>query len=240
MSVSIKPIITAAVLATAALSVQAAELTSLEQRFSYALGYQFAQQLQQQGVKVEGAAFGAALDDVLGGKTTQLTPQQMSEAFQQTKEAMAKAQEQKSIAAKQAGEEFLAENSKQEGVVVLPSGLQYQVLQAGTGEKPAAGSTVTVHYRGTLISGEEFDSSYARGEPASFSLNGVIPGFREGISQMNQGAKWKLVIPASLGYGETGAPGAIGPNETLIFEVELLSFEAPNALPESQEEKKGE
>lgn len=240
MSVSIKPIITAAILATTALSAQAAQLDTLEQRFSYALGYQFAQQLQQQGVKVEGAAFGAALDDVLAGKTTQLTPEQMSEAFRQTKEEMAKAKAEEAIAAQQAGEKFLADNSQKEGVVALPSGLQYQVLKAGSGEKPAAGATVTVHYRGTLISGEEFDSSYARGEPASFSLDGVIPGFREGISQMNQGAKWKLFIPSSLGYGETGAPGAIGPNETLVFEVELISFEAPKALPKSQEEKKGE
>ncbi len=236
MSVSIKPIITAAVLATTAFSVQAADLGSLEQRFSYALGYQFAQQLQQQGVTVEGAAFGAAIDDVLSGKKTQLTLEQMSEAFRQTKEEMTKAKQQAAEASKQAGEQFLAENGKKSGVVVLPSGLQYQVLEAGEGEKPMAGATVTVNYRGTLISGQEFDSSYARGEPASFSLNGVIPGFREGISQMNKGAKWKLFIPASLGYGEVGAPGAIGPNETLIFEVELISFEAPKVL----EEKKGE
>lgn len=236
MSVSIKPIITAAVLATAALSAQAADLTSLEQRFSYALGYQFAQQLKQQGVTVEGPAFGAALDDVRNGNTTQLTTEQMSEAFSQTKEAMAKVKAQESIAARQAGEKFLADNSKREGVVVLPSGLQYQVLQAGEGEKPMAGATVTVHYRGMLTSGKEFDSSYARGEPTSFSLDGVIPGFREGISQMNQGAKWKLFIPSSLGYGEVGAPGVIGPNETLIFEVELLSFEAPKALEEKQGE----
>lgn len=230
MSVSIKPIITAAVLATAALSAQAADLESLEQRFSYALGYQFAQQLKQQGVTVDGTAFGAALDDVRAGKATQLTPEQMSEAFRQTKEAMTKSKEQEALAAKQAGEKFLADNGKQEGVVVLPSGLQYQVLQAGDGEKPMAGATVTVHYRGTLVNGQEFDSSYARGEPTSFSLNGVIPGFREGISQMSRGAKWKLFIPSAMGYGETGAPGAIGPNETLIFEVELISFEAPKAL----------
>lgn len=236
MTLSIKPIITSLVLATATFSVQAAELTSLEQKFSYALGYQFAQQLKQQGVTVEGAAFGAALDDVLKGNATQLTTEQMAEAFRQTKEEMAKVKAEAAIAAKQAGEKFLADNSKQEGVVVLPSGLQYQVLEAGEGDKPMAGATVTVHYRGTLISGKEFDSSYGRGEPTSFSLDGVIPGFREGISQMKQGAKWKLFIPASLGYGEVGAPGAIGPNETLIFEVELLSFKAPQAL----EEKKAE
>ncbi|AKH22303.1 hypothetical protein AAY24_14905 [Sedimenticola thiotaurini] len=220
----------------AAFSVQAAELTSLEQKFSYALGFQFAQQLKQQGVTVDGSAFGAALDDVLEGRTPKLSSKEMSEAFSQTKEEMAKAKAQEAIAAKDAGEKFLAENSKQDGVVVLPSGLQYQILKAGEGEKPMAGATVTVHYRGTLISGKQFDSSYDRGEPTSFSLDGVIPGFREGISQMKPGAKWKLFIPSNLGYGEVGAPGAIGPNETLIFEVELLSFEAPKALEQGKPE----
>ncbi|WP_082117170.1 FKBP-type peptidyl-prolyl cis-trans isomerase [Sedimenticola thiotaurini] len=236
MSLFIKPIIVSAVLGAAAFSVQAAELTSLEQKFSYALGFQFAQQLKQQGVTVDGSAFGAALDDVLEGRTPKLSSKEMSEAFSQTKEEMAKAKAQEAIAAKDAGEKFLAENSKQDGVVVLPSGLQYQILKAGEGEKPMAGATVTVHYRGTLISGKQFDSSYDRGEPTSFSLDGVIPGFREGISQMKPGAKWKLFIPSNLGYGEVGAPGAIGPNETLIFEVELLSFEAPKALEQGKPE----
>lgn len=230
MSFTMKSLLPAVALTVSAVTVQAAELDTLQQRFSYALGYQFSQQLKQQGVMVEGAAFGAAIDDALGGRAAQLTPEQMSEAFRQTKEEMARVQQETAEAAKQAGEAFLVENSRREGVVVLPSGLQYQVLQAGDGEQPMPGAKVTVHYRGTLISGEEFDSSYGRGEPTTFSLDGVIPGFREGISLMNKGAKYKLFIPSSLGYGDAGAPGAIGPNETLIFEVELISFEAPKAV----------
>lgn len=229
MSLTMKSILPAVALSLSVVTVQAADLDTLQQRFSYALGHQFAQQLKQQGVTVEGVAFGAAIDDVLQGNQVRLTPQEMSEAFRQTKEEMARAQQEKAEAAGKAGEAFLEQNSSQEGVVVLPSGLQYQVLREGEGERPAPGAKVTVHYRGTLISGEEFDSSYSRGEPTSFSLDGVIPGFREGISLMSPGAKYKLFIPASLGYGETGAPGAIGPNETLIFEVELISIDAPAA-----------
>lgn len=227
MSFKLKAILPVVALTLPAVSVQSAELETLQQRFSYALGHQFAQQLQQQGVTVEGAAFGAAVDDVLKGSPVRLTPQEMSEAFRQTKQEMARLQQEKAQAAGKAGEAFLAQNSKQEGVEVLPSGLQYQVLQEGEGEQPGPGAKVTVHYRGTLISGQEFDSSYARGEPTTFALDGVIPGFREGIGLMNTGAKYKLFIPAALGYGETGAPGAIGPNETLIFEVELIAIDAP-------------
>ena len=112
-------------------------------------------------------------------------------------------------------------------MITLESGLQYQILKAGQGEVPPAGSKVTVHYQGTLISGEVFDSSYQRGEPATFSLGGVIPGFREAIMRMKSGAKWKVLVPSEMGYGAQGAGSSIGPNETLIFEIELLSIEAP-------------
>ncbi|TVO78356.1 FKBP-type peptidyl-prolyl cis-trans isomerase [Sedimenticola selenatireducens] len=236
MFVSIKYAIPAAALTIAAFSLQAEDLATLQQRFSYALGQQFAQQLKQQGVNVDGVAFGAAVDDALKGNPSKMTPEQMGEAFRLTKEAMAKEKAEAAIAAQQASEKYLEQNSKQAGVVVLPSGLQYQVIQPGEGAPPPADAEVTVHYRGTLISGEEFDSSYARNEPATFSLNGVIPGFSEGLGMMNKGAKWKLFIPSKLGYGEVGAPGAIGPNETLIFEVELISITPAKAL----EEKKGE
>ncbi|MCW8889949.1 MAG: FKBP-type peptidyl-prolyl cis-trans isomerase [Sedimenticola sp.] len=235
MSVSIKHLVPSLVLAFSAFSVSAAELDTLEQRFSYALGQQFAQQLKQQGVKVEGAPFGAAVDDALKGMPSQMTPEQMGEAFRQMKEVLAKEKAEAAIAAKQSGDQFLAENGKKEGVVVLPSGLQYQIIQPGEGATPPAGAQVTVHYRGTLISGEEFDSSYARNEPATFSLNGVIPGFSEGLSLMNTGAKWKLFIPSDLGYGETGAPGAIGPNEALIFEVQLIAITPADAEPQKAE-----
>lgn len=123
---------------------------------------------------------------------------------------------------KQAGEAFLKANSKKPGVVTLPDGLQYKVITKGTGPKPTRDDMVTVNYEGTLIDGKEFDSSYKRGEPATFPVMGVIPGWVEALQMMNKGSVWMLYIPASLAYGEQGAPPAIGPNETLIFKVELL------------------
>jgi FKBP-type peptidyl-prolyl cis-trans isomerase FklB len=121
------------------------------------------------------------------------------------------------------GQQFLDENGKKEGVHALPDGLQYKVVKEGEGKKPKATDTVSVHYRGTLIDGTEFDSSYKRGQPAEFPVNGVIKGWTEALQLMPEGSKWMLYIPARLAYGERGTPGGpIGPNETLIFEVELL------------------
>ena len=123
------------------------------------------------------------------------------------------------------GEAFLAENEKREGVITLPSGLQYEVMREGSGDMPAATDTVVTHYRGSLIDGKEFDSSHRRGEPASFPVNRVIAGWTEALQLMKVGSKWKLFIPSSLAYGERGAGGAIGENATLIFEVELLAIQ---------------
>jgi FKBP-type peptidyl-prolyl cis-trans isomerase FkpA len=123
------------------------------------------------------------------------------------------------------GAQFLAENAKKEGVKVTPSGLQYKVITEGTGKSPAATDTVQVHYRGTLLDGTEFDSSYKRGNPATFGLNQVIPGWTEGVQLMKEGAKYQFVIPSKLAYGAAGAGGRIGPNETLIFEIELLKVQ---------------
>ncbi len=123
------------------------------------------------------------------------------------------------------GQEFLADNAKKEGVKKLPDGLQYKVLKEGAGKKPSATDTVVVHYRGTLIDGTEFDSSYKRGQPAEFPVNRVIKGWTEALQLMTEGSKWMLYIPSTLAYGERGTPGGpIGPNETLIFEVELLKL----------------
>jgi FKBP-type peptidyl-prolyl cis-trans isomerase FklB len=141
---------------------------------------------------------------------------------------------QKEVMAKQAevakknkaeGEAFLAENKKKEGVKTTPSGLQYKVIKPGKGKKPKSSDTVTVNYRGTLIDGTEFDSSYKRGQPATFQVSGVIPGWTEALQLMEEGAKWQLFIPSNLAYGERGAGGVIGPNATLIFEVELISIQ---------------
>jgi FKBP-type peptidyl-prolyl cis-trans isomerase len=126
---------------------------------------------------------------------------------------------------KASGEKFLAENTKKPNIKTTASGLQYEVLTPGKGKtNPAATDNVTVHYKGTSIDGKEFDSSYSRGEPTSFPLNGVIPGWTEGVQLMTEGAKYKFYIPSALAYGENGAGGAIGPNETLIFEVELIKI----------------
>jgi len=124
---------------------------------------------------------------------------------------------------KKEGEAFLAENKKKEGVVTLPSGLQYKVIKEGTGKQPSADATVETNYRGTLIDGTEFDSSYKRGQAATFPVNGVIAGWTEALQLMKEGAKWQLFVPANLAYGERGAGNVIGPNATLIFEVELIS-----------------
>ena len=126
---------------------------------------------------------------------------------------------------KKEGVEFLAANKSKEGVVILPSGLQYKILTEGTGPKPTASDTVVCNYRGTLISGAEFDSSYKRGQPASFPVNGVIKGWTEALQLMPVGSKWQLFVPAELGYGDRGAGADIGPGATLIFEVELLSIQ---------------
>lgn len=122
-----------------------------------------------------------------------------------------------------AGEKFLQQNKAKKGVVTLPDGLQYKVIVEGKGEKPTASDQVTVHYAGTLVDGKEFDSSYKRGEPATFGVSQVIPGWTEALQLMPAGSTWELYIPANLAYGEQGAPGAIGPNETLIFKVQLIS-----------------
>ena len=125
----------------------------------------------------------------------------------------------------EAGRNFLAANAKKEGVVTTASGLQYKVLRQGDGPKPKATDNVEVHYRGTLMDGTEFDSSYSRGQPASFPVNGVIKGWQEALQAMKEGAHWQIVVPSELAYGESGAGGAIGPKATLIFDVELLKIE---------------
>ncbi|MDI7258626.1 MAG: FKBP-type peptidyl-prolyl cis-trans isomerase [Thermodesulfobacteriota bacterium] len=166
--------------------------------------------------------------DAISGNKPLLTEQEVGEtmaAFQ--KEMKAKQEEMMKKTGeknKKEGEVFLAGNKKKEGVVTLPSGLQYRVIKNGSGKKPKLTDTVTTHYKGTLIDGTEFDSSYQRGQPASFQVNGVVAGWTEALQRMEEGAKWQLFVPSQLAYGERGA-GPIGPNATLIFEVELISVQ---------------
>ncbi|WP_086479802.1 FKBP-type peptidyl-prolyl cis-trans isomerase [Oceanospirillum sanctuarii] len=198
-----------------------------EDRLSYSLGLIMGQRLQQDFDKLDVDMLAQAIKDTYAGnlKMTEAEVRETMQAFQQKKmleqqEAQAKAAE----ANLKAGQAFLAENGKKKGVVTTESGLQYQVLTAGNGAKPALTDQVKVHYEGKLLSGKVFDSSYQRGEPVTFGLNQVIAGWQEGLQLMSVGSKWKIFIPSDLAYGPGGTGGPIGPNETLIFEVELLDI----------------
>lgn len=201
----------------------AVELKSDKQKYSYAYGFNIANLLQASGVnEVDSAAFVAGLNDVLQGKELQMDIAEMKQALEkQRDEIVTKASQE----AMQKGQAFLEKNKSAEGVKVLENGMQYIVLKAGDGKQPKATDKVKVHYHGTLIDGTVFDSSVDRGTPVSFPLGNVIPGFREAITRMKAGGKWRVFIPSDLAYGENGAPPKIGPNETLIFEIELLAIE---------------
>lgn len=214
------------------------QLNTEEDRLSYSLGMIMGQRLKQDVENLNVDIMAQAIKDLYAGKEMKMTEAEVGQtmqAFQQQKiqaqqEAQAKAAEENL----KKGEDFLTENGKKSDIKTTESGLQYQVLTAGNGAKPAATDQVKVHYEGKLISGQVFDSSYKRGEPVTFTLNQVIPGWQEGLQLMSVGSKWKLFIPAGLAYGPGGAGGAIGPNEVLIFEVELLDIN-----PESKEKKEG-
>jgi FKBP-type peptidyl-prolyl cis-trans isomerase FklB len=205
----------------------AAEAPAMDEasRQSYALGYQLGRDLK--GADLRGDAITQGLKDGSSGAPAKLTDQQMQEALaaldQRIASERARAQTaelEKSLAA---GNAYRAENAKKPGVQTTATGLQYKVVKAGTGRTPAASDTVTVNYRGTLVDGTEFDSSYKRGEPATFPVAGVIPGWTEALQLMKEGAQYQLVIPPDLAYGERGAGGVIPPGATLVFDVELIS-----------------
>lgn len=197
-------------------------------KISYALGLTIGQQMESMGIKdtLVMEDFAAGIQDMLQKNQFKVAPQEAQQILNdffaelQAKEQAAQAEAGK--AAKEAGEKFLAENAKKEGVVVTASGLQYQVLQEGNGKQPKASDTVRCHYEGTLIDGTVFDSSYKRGEPADFGLNMVIKGWTEGVALMKEGAKYRFFIPYNLAYGERGAGAMIPPYAALIFDVELI------------------
>lgn len=189
---------------------------------SYSVGILVAQNLKSQGFdKLDAPSLAQGIADVLSGAQTRLDANQANAVVQNYMMEKSQSAGKENL---EKGRKFLEENGKREGVVTLPSGLQYEVMKAGDGPSPKATDKVTVHYHGTLIDGTVFDSSVERGQPATFPVNGVIKGWVEALQLMKVGDKWKLFIPSELAYGSRGAGGDIGPNEVLIFEVELLSI----------------
>ena len=205
-------------------------LDTNQQQVSYIIGRDLARNFSQQGLDLDIDILAAALKEGLAGQPVRLTPDQMQAAMQQLQEQLGGAEEddddtpdQNSMNNNKAeGEAFLADNAGKPGVTTLPSGLQYEVLTEGSGPKPGPRSSVTTHYHGTLINGKVFDSSYQRGQPATFGVNQVIGGWTEALQLMPEGSKWRLYIPSDLAYGKRGAGRDIGPDSALIFDVELL------------------
>jgi FKBP-type peptidyl-prolyl cis-trans isomerase FklB len=192
------------------------------EEFSYALGLSISSNLIQSGVKtIEPSNFMLALEDIFTGQAPKLTPDEANKILQDFMEKQQGGQGKENL---EQGLQFLAENREKKGIVETASGLQYQVLVEGDGEKPSPADEVKCHYHGTLIDGTVFDSSVQRGEPATFPVNGVIPGWVEALQMMSTGSKWRLFVPSDLAYGDRGAGGAIGPHTTLIFDVELLEI----------------
>lgn len=217
-----------------------AVLKDQRDKVSYGIGMDIGKSLRNQSIDVDPDLITRGIKDMLSGAKPLMTDQESRDTMMNfQKEMMAKQMERmKELGEKnkKEGEAFLAENKKKEGVVTLPSGLQYKVIKEGAGETPKATDTVTTNYRGTLIDGTEFDSSSRRGQPATFKVNGVIPGWTEALQLMKAGSKWQLFIPSNLAYGERG-PREIGPNATLIFEVELLSIAKEGATKEGADKE---
>jgi FKBP-type peptidyl-prolyl cis-trans isomerase len=209
------------------------ELTTDAQKFGYSIGVDLGNSLKPVSAHVDVAALKQGLDDVSAGATLKLDDA-AREAVKATvsktmQEEQVKQRDEAAAKALAEGEKFLAENATKEGVKTTATGLQYKVLTEGSGASPTAADEVTVHYKGTLINGEEFDSSIARGQPVTFPLGNVIEGWTEGVQLMKPGAKYQFFIPSKLGYGERGAGVKIGPNQTLIFEVELIEVKKAEA-----------
>jgi FKBP-type peptidyl-prolyl cis-trans isomerase FklB len=204
-------------------------LKTQKDKVSYAIGMNIGKSLHKDSVDIDPAIFARGVKDALTSAKPLLTDEEMKTVLTALQGQLRQQQEVVARAAgeanRKAGEAFLAENKTKDGVVTLPSGLQYKIITPGTGPKPTATDTVVCNYRGTLLDGTEFDSSYKRGQPATFPVSGVIKGWTEAVQLMPVGSKWQLFIPASLAYGDRGAGPDIGPDSTLVFEVELLSIQ---------------
>lgn len=209
-----------------AISLTACDKPNLKEpkgQYSYAIGVQIAQNIKNQNIELDSKAFQAAMSDVINGKELQLNDEERMQALRKMSEGLREKDMAEATENLKKGETFLEENKGKEGVKVTKSGLQYKVIKEGSGPKAKAKDTVEVHYRGRLIDGKEFDSSYSRNEPATFPVDRVIPGWTEALQLMNPGSKYELFIPANLAYGERGNPTIPG-NSVLVFEVELLKI----------------
>jgi FKBP-type peptidyl-prolyl cis-trans isomerase FklB len=217
---------------TAAKPATPLPLKTQKDKLSYAIGMNIGAGMKKDGVDVDPSILEQGLKDALTGSTPLMTEAEAQTVMTEFRTEMIKKKQEEAQrvgeANKQAGQQFLATNKTKEGVVTLPDGLQYKILKEGTGPKPIATDTVTVNYRGTLINGAEFDSSYKRNEPTTFGVNQVIKGWTEALQLMPVGSKWQLFIPSDLAYGERSPAAEIGPNSTLIFDVELLSIQDKN------------
>lgn len=204
-------------------------LKTQKDKVSYAIGLEMGKGVKDQGFDVDPELVARGIKDAISGGKPLLSDADFNAIMADVQETMKQKQmqvmEEEAAENKKQGEAFLAENTKKEGVVTLPSGLQYKILTAGQGKKPAETDTVLCNYKGTFIDGTEFDSSVQAGKPVAFDLKGILPGFKEALMLMPIGSKWQLFIPSNLAYGERGAGNVIGPNATLIFEVELVSIQ---------------
>ncbi len=204
---------------------QAQDLTTTLQKISYGIGLQLAQTLRQQGMtEVDATALAMAVEDALAGGDLKLSRDELSAAFQEYQAGLQAEQEAAGKANGEAGEKFLTENKAKDGITTLESGVQYQVVEEGSGDKPAAEDTVVVHYTGRLLDGTVFDSSVERGTPAEFGVGAVIKGWQEALQLMPTGSKWRVWIPAALAYGAQGRPPTIGPNSVLDFDIQLIEI----------------
>ena len=221
-------------------------LKTRKEKFSYALGMNIGNglgaNLKKQSVEVDPNLVAQGLKDSMGDGKTRLTEDEAKAVLTEVQNEVRQQQQGKVKEAadknKTEGEKFLADNKAKDGVVTLPSGLQYKILTEGTGAKPTAADTVVCNYRGTLLDGTEFDSSYKRGQPATFPVGGVIKGWTEALQLMPTGSKWQIFIPANLAYGDKGAGGEIGPGAALIFEVELISIQDKGKDQEKKDTEK--
>ena len=210
-----------ALVATSAMAADS-KPSSEKEKFSYTIGFQIGQGFKRDNLDIDTKSMSQAINDVMKGKAPQLSPDEMRSAMEGAQKKLTAARKVKADKAKATGDKYLAKNGKKDGVITRESGLQYKVISTGKGKQPKATDSITAHYKGSLINGTVFDSSYKRGEPATFNVGQVINGWKEILPLMKEGDKWQVFIPSNLAYGERGQGATIGPNETLIFDIELI------------------